>query len=121
MSDLTDGAIEHLNSLRAHDDFTPGQIDAAIERLRTRPAQLNTLQDWSIDMSEDPFVAQPFTTDVDWYDHDSMALQVDGNDLVQISDIAPDGTATVTVFASTVEDSPVLFTGTVNVFAHRSE
>jgi hypothetical protein len=47
------------------------------------------------------------------------ALQIDGNDLVHLTDISPDdGTARLTVFASSHEKAPILWAGTVNLTAH---
>ncbi len=47
------------------------------------------------------------------------ALQIDGNDLVHLTDISPDdGTARLTIFASSHEKAPILWTGTVNLTAH---
>ena len=54
---------------------------------------------------------------VDCFD-DNIAFQVEGNDLVHVSDIAEDGTATVRVFASTHSAAAVIFDGVVNIFAH---
>jgi hypothetical protein len=52
----------------------------------------------------------------DWYDGDSLAFQIDGHDLVHVSDINREtGVATIRVFTSTHPDAPVLFEGTVNV------
>jgi hypothetical protein len=47
------------------------------------------------------------------------AVQVDGNDLVHLTDIGPDdGTARVTVYSSGHETAPVLWTGTVSLVGH---
>ncbi len=47
------------------------------------------------------------------------ALQVDGNDLVHITDIDPgDGTARVTVFASSRETASPLWAGAVSLVGH---
>lgn len=56
---------------------------------------------------------------IDSFDKNQIAFQVENNDIVHITDIGIDGTATVTVFTSTHPDAGVLFTGTVNVLAHR--
>ena len=48
-----------------------------------------------------------------------VALQIDGNDLVHINEIDTEqGTATLTVFMSTAETAPVLWTGTVDLVGH---
>ena len=50
------------------------------------------------------------------------ALQVDGFDLVQITDVTPEeGTARLTVYASSAERSPVLWAGTVDLTGHLRE
>lgn len=59
--------------------------------------------------------------EVEWYDSDSIAFQIDGNDLVHVSEIDDEGNATIRVFASTEREATVLFEGTVNVFKHREK
>ena len=49
------------------------------------------------------------------FDARSVAFQVDGQDLVHISEIDSDGNAFVIVFESSHPDAEVLFTGRINV------
>jgi len=60
-------------------------------------------------------------TGVEWINDDSFAFVIEGNDLVHVANIGDDGTATITVFTSTHSDASILFTGTVNIFAHRTQ
>lgn len=56
---------------------------------------------------------------VDWPNGRSLAFQVDGNDLVHVNDIDHEtGDASVTVFASTDPQAPIIFQGTVNIRQH---
>lgn len=58
---------------------------------------------------------------IDWMKGTGFALQVDGNDLVHVTDIDREtGQALVRVFTSTDPDAAVLFEGTVNVLERRN-
>jgi len=48
----------------------------------------------------------------------SVAFQVDGHDLVHISEIDADGFAFVIVYASSDPEAEVIFSGNINVAAH---
>jgi hypothetical protein len=50
--------------------------------------------------------------------HDDWYLQVDGNDIISITDVMDDGTAIVTVHSSTHPNATTAWQGTVNVAAH---
>jgi hypothetical protein len=67
------------------------------------------------------FDTDPFEIGAEWIDSNSLAFQIEGNDLVHVSDIDTDGTATITVFTSSHPDASIVFTAQVNVFAHREE
>ena len=49
----------------------------------------------------------------------SVALSVDGHDIVHISEIDANGNAFVIVYKSSHPDSPVLFSGRININAHK--
>jgi len=49
------------------------------------------------------------------FDTRSVAFQVDGQDLVHVSEIDGDGNAIVIVYESSHPDAEVLFTGRINV------
>jgi hypothetical protein len=70
-------------------------------------------------MDDDLILPDDLEPGAEWYDGESIGFQIDGNDLIQITDIHTDGTAHVRVFTSTDPDASVLFEGTVNVTAHR--
>jgi flagellar basal body rod protein FlgC len=53
------------------------------------------------------------------FDTRSVAFQVDGQDLVHISEIDSDGNAFVIVFESSHPDAEVLYTGRINVSARK--
>ena len=53
------------------------------------------------------------------FDTSSVAFTVDGNDIVHITDIDSDGDAFVIVYKSSHPDSVVLFSGRINVNAHK--
>lgn len=48
-------------------------------------------------------------------DRGSAQLQVDGNDIVSITGVQDDGYAHITVYASSHPDSPMAWSGTINV------
>ena len=52
------------------------------------------------------------------FDSRSVAFQVDGHDLVHVSEIDANGNAIVIVYESSHPDAEVLFTGRINVAAH---
>lgn len=49
----------------------------------------------------------------------SVAFQVDGHDLIHVSEIDADGNAFIIVYVSTDPEAEVIFSGRVNVSAHR--
>jgi hypothetical protein len=59
-------------------------------------------------------------TGVEWINDDSFAFVIEGFDLVQVTGIQPDGTATIVVFDGTAS-SAILFTKPINIFAHRTQ
>lgn len=66
----------------------------------------------------DPLFSLEFRAD--WLDSHGVAFQVDGQDLVHITDIDSEtGIATVTVFSSSHPDATVLFTGEINVLERK--
>lgn len=59
-----------------------------------------------------------WTLDLESSKHDCV-LQVDGHDVFSVRDVGEDGSAHVTVWATSHPDSVVLFEGTVNVRERR--
>ena len=53
------------------------------------------------------------------FDTRSVAFNVDGHDLVHISEIDADGNAFIIVYESSHPDAGVQFTGRINVAAHK--
>jgi hypothetical protein len=53
---------------------------------------------------------------IDWMKYTGFAVQIEGHDIVHITDIDQDtGAATIRVFTSTHPDAAVLFEGVINV------
>jgi len=52
------------------------------------------------------------------FDSRSVAFQVDGHDLVHVSEIDANGNAFIIVYESSHPDAGVLFSGRLNVAAH---
>jgi hypothetical protein len=55
------------------------------------------------------------------FDTASVAFTVDGHDLVHISEIDANGSAFVIVYESSHPDAEVLFSGRINVNAHKED
>lgn len=52
---------------------------------------------------------------------DGLAVQIDGNDLVHLTNVGDCGTALLTVFASSHSKAAPIWQGTINLAAHREE
>lgn len=57
----------------------------------------------------------------EWYSSSSIAFQIDGEDLMHVTDIGPDGWGFVRLYESTAEDARILFEGRVHLTAHETD
>ena len=53
------------------------------------------------------------------FDTSSVAFTVDGHDIVHVTDIDANGNAIVVVYKSSSPDAVILFSGRININAHK--